>query len=207
MKTKKYNQLQSIITILNNRFTDLRLEREGIYKIYDLSMNVLSEDQLEILKEFSDVSLKNLYKKDVLSSLPTTQNEYFTKPLVIVLDEELHISDDVEIALYYFIVSELSVFINLFIEFLQFEQDKYNGFMYWEDDGGTLVLKRTIHENFDKDLLVTDYGSIVWHLFAQVTNIIRARNMSEVEIDIAKIKKVMSVSKEYDFEILRKKLL
>jgi hypothetical protein len=206
MMTKEtYNKLQMLCTVLINIYSELRSVTQGMYKVYDASYTFFTPQILEVLSEFENIGLRDLYKDEILNELPN-QSEWFTNPLFKKEDDELFVSHDLELVLYYFLINVFQESITEFVNFLESEQNNYNHFMRWNESKEKLTIRRGIEKTLFDKLNDLENCSFVWHLFNQVSyGIIYATNEYDFVIELEKIKKLLTTAQEFNFDLLIRK--
>lgn len=201
MDIETYQKLQIVYCLLSNRFSEIESDYKGIYKSYDPNISIVKDENLEILKKFQDISNNDL-------SLETNlvESDWGTSSLVKILANEVLISHDLEIIIYYFLIHTFSAEINEILNSLDDFQKKYPLSLIWKNEKSKLLVKQTIQDLFFENMNNIQNANMVRHLLEKVSyNFIMAQNSFDVVFETDKIKNAIRTSKEYNFDLLNKK--
>lgn len=134
------------------------------------------------------------------------ESDWGTGPLVKILANEILISHDLEIIIYYFLIHTFSAEINGILNFLDDYQKKYPTSLIWKDEKSKLLVKQIIQDQFFENMNNIQNANMVRHLLEKVSsNFIFAQNSFDVVLETDKIKNAIKTSKEYNFDLLNKK--
>ncbi len=134
------------------------------------------------------------------------ESDWGTGPLVKILANEILISHDLEIIIYYFLIHTFSAEINGILNFLDDYQKKYPTSLIWKDEKSKLLVKQIIQDQFFENMNNIQNANMVRHLLEKVSsNFIFAQNSFDVLLETDKIKNAIKTSKEYNFDLLNKK--
>jgi hypothetical protein len=134
------------------------------------------------------------------------ESDWGTGPLVKILANEILISHDLEIIIYYFLIHTFSAEINGILNFLDDYQKKYPMSLIWKDEKSKLLVKQIIQDQFFENMNNIQNANMVRHLLEKVSsNFIFAQNSFDVVLETDKIKNAIKTSKEYNFDLLNKK--
>jgi len=128
MELKEYNNLLVLYQLLTNSFVEIPAHyKDSFYKCYNKEYTVVKDENLKILKQFEDLTLRDFYKMESsTSNLPYAVEPFASMKLFVEHEEFYCVYVELGLLIFYYLVNYYQKAILHFLDILEeMSTDKY----------------------------------------------------------------------------------
>ena len=206
MTERKY-EFEDIVVMyefLTNRWGFIHsYSYEGFYRCFDKNHNGVKGNNLKILKEFEELTMREVFKEESINGISYGDKFLDAK---LVKDEEKKVCIHPEMGFIFLeiIVQRLKNTMNIFLERLEILNKNYTDLVKKSEDGYFIRMSGNTYDQFQPQFEKIENYDFLFRFIALTHSQIMYRNMDNVlEINVSKMNDMIKNLSKIDFKKIR----